>query len=57
MCRGISRDFFLADHILPTHPEPGWQKMAQFPLNGTTKPVENWKSGRKAEAQPWTDNG
>jgi len=32
---GILRDFFLADHTLPTRPEPAWQKMA--PLNGTTK--------------------
>ena len=25
----------LADHTLPTRPEPAWQRMAQSPLNGT----------------------
>jgi len=32
----ISREFSLADHILPTRPEPARQKVAQSPLNGTT---------------------
>ena len=27
--------FSLADHALPTHPEPAYQRMAQSPLNGT----------------------
>jgi len=43
--RSISRDFPLADYTLPTHPEPAWQKMAQSPLNGTTKPVEIEEEG------------
>jgi len=30
---------FLADHTLPTHPEPTWQRMAQSQFNGTTLPV------------------
>jgi len=37
---GILTDFSLADHILPTRPEPAWQKMTQSPLNGTTQHVE-----------------
>jgi len=28
------KDFSLAGHILPTRPEPAWQKMVQSPLNG-----------------------
>jgi len=35
--QSTSRDFFLADHTLPTHPE--WQKMVQSPFNGTKQPV------------------
>ena len=35
---GYSRDFSLADRILPTRPEPVWQKIAQSPLNDTTTP-------------------
>ena len=31
---------FLADHTLPTHSEPEWQKKAQSPLSGVTQPVE-----------------
>ena len=38
--QSFSRDFSLPDHTLPTRPEPAWQKMAQSPLNGTTKPVD-----------------
>ena len=41
--RGI---FFLADHTLPTPPGSAWQKMAQFPLNGTTQPVDIEKESR-----------
>jgi len=44
--RSISRDFFLADHTLPTRPEPAWHKMAQSPLNGTTQPVNIEEEGR-----------
>jgi len=47
--RSIPRDFFLADHTLPTRPEPVWQKMAQSPLNLYTLK-------RRAEVQPWTEN-
>jgi len=32
------KGFSLADHTLPTYPEPAWQKMAQSPLNGITQP-------------------
>ena len=32
-----SRGFSLADHTLPTHPEPPWQNIAQPPLHGTTQ--------------------
>jgi len=39
--RSISRDFSLADHTLPTCPEPAWQKTAQSPLNDTTQPVDS----------------
>jgi len=42
----ISRDFSLADHTLPTRPEPAWQKMVQSPLNDTTQPVDNEEEGR-----------
>jgi len=35
----------VADHSLPTRPEPAWQKMAQSPLDDTTQPVD---SERKA---------
>jgi len=37
----ISRDFSLADHTLPSCPEPAWQKMAQSPLSGVTQPVDS----------------
>jgi len=46
--RSISRDFSLADHTLPTRPEPAWQKMAQSPLNDTTQPVDNEEEGRSS---------
>jgi len=48
---GISKDFFLADHILPARPELAWQKVVQSPLNSTTKPVEIEEEGRS----PTTD--
>ena len=43
--RSISRDVSLADHTLPTCPDPAWQKMAQTPLNGTTQPVDIEEEG------------
>jgi len=46
--RSISRDFSLADHTLPTRPEPAWQKMAQSPLNDTTQPVDSEEEGRSS---------
>jgi len=46
--QSIQRDFYLADHPLPTRSEPAWQKMAQPPLNGIAQPVdileEGWSS-------------
>jgi len=47
----FNQSFFLADHTLPTHSEPVWQKMAQSPLNGTTKPVDIEEEGQN----PTTD--
>jgi len=44
--RSISRDFSLADHTLPTRPEPAWQKIAQSPLNDTTQPVDSEEEGQ-----------
>jgi len=44
--QGISRDFSLADHTLPTHSEPVWQKMAQSPLNETTQSVDIEEEGQ-----------
>ena len=41
---------FLADHTMPTHPEPARQKIAQKSLNGTTKPVEIKEEGRSPTA-------
>jgi len=49
--RSISRDFSLADHTLPTHPEPARQKIAQSPFNDTTQPVDSEEKGRS----PTTD--
>jgi len=46
------KGFSLADHTLPTRPEPAWQKMAQFPLNDTTQPVDSEEEGRS----PTTDS-
>jgi len=51
--RSISRDFSLADHTLPTRPEPAWQKIAQSPLNGATQRVDS-EEGR---SPTWTDDG
>jgi len=45
MWQSISRDFSLADHILPTYPEPAWPNMAQSSLNGTTQPVDIEEEG------------
>jgi len=56
----LSRDrvfqgiFPLANHILPTHPKPMWEKMVQIPLKDTTQPVDCEEEG---EVQLWTDNG
>ena len=36
----VFQGIFLADHHLPTRPEPAWRKMAQSPFNGTIKFVE-----------------
>ena len=44
--QSILRVFSLADHSPPTHPEPGWHKMAQSPLNGTTQPVDIEEEGQ-----------
>jgi len=40
-----SRNLPLADHPLPTRPEPAWQKMAQSPINGTTQLVDSEEEG------------
>jgi len=45
------RDFTLADHTLPTRPDPAWQKMAQSLLNDATQPVDIEEKGRS----PTTD--
>jgi len=42
------KGFFLADHTLPTHPEPTWQTMAQSALNDTAQPVDNEEEGRSS---------
>jgi len=39
------KGFSLADHTLPTRPEPAWQKMVQSPLNGIVQPVEIEEEG------------
>jgi len=36
---------FLADHTLPTRPEPAWQKMVQSPHNDTTQLVDIKEEG------------
>jgi len=46
--RSISRDFSLADHTLPTRPEPACQTMAQSPQNGTTQPMDIEEEGRSS---------
>ena len=33
----------MADHTLPTCPEPAWQKMSQSPLDGSTHMVREIK--------------
>jgi len=45
--RSISRAFSLADHTLPTRPEPAWQRMAQSHLNDTTKSEDGEEEGRR----------
>jgi len=49
----ISRDFFLAEHTLPTRPESAGQKIAQ-PPSMTSHNL--WTVRKKAEVQLWTDN-
>jgi len=39
------KSFFLAGHTLPNRPESVWQKMTQYPLNGTTQPVDTDEEG------------
>ena len=51
--RSISKDFSLADRILPTRPEPAWQKMAQSPLNDTTQPVDSEEEGQSPTMDRW----
>jgi len=34
-------------------PEPGLQKMAQSPLNGTTQPIDIEKEGRSPTMDRW----
>ena len=48
LCRSILRVFPLADHTLPTRPEPAWQKIAQSALNGTTQPVDSEEEGQNS---------
>ena len=45
--RSISRDFSLADHTLPTRPEPAWQQNTESP-NGITQPVDIEEKGRSS---------
>jgi len=51
------RNFSLADHTLPTRPEPVGQKMAQSPFNGTTKPVDSEEESWNPTTDTRTDNG
>jgi len=39
-CGGISKEYSLTDHTLPTRSEPFWQNIAQSPFNSTTQPVD-----------------
>jgi len=41
------------DLTLPTRLEPAWQKMAQSPLNGITRPVDIEEEGRGPRRQLW----
>ena len=34
--------------VLPTRPEPAWQKIAQSSLNDTTQPVGSEEEGRSS---------
>jgi len=43
----------LADHTLPTHPEPALQKMAQSPLNVTTQRADSKKKDRSPNMDRW----
>jgi len=45
---GFNSQLWLADHTLPTRPEPAWQKMAQSPPNDTTQPVDNEAEGQSS---------
>ena len=49
----ISRDFSLTDCALPPHPEPTWQKMAQFPINGITQLVDIEEEGLHPPDNGW----
>jgi len=44
----ISKEFYLADHTLPTRPEPAWQKIPQSPVNGSTQPVDSEQEGQNS---------
>ena len=45
--------FSLADHTLPTRPEPAWKKWLNPPLVASHG---LWTARREAEVQPRTDN-
>jgi len=51
--RSIARDFSLADHTLPTGPEPAWQNMAHSLLNATAQPVDIEEKGRSLTLDRW----
>jgi len=56
--QSISRNFSLADHTLPTGPEPAWQKMAQSPPLGVqgyklAPPGVSPKPGQKEGGHTW----
>jgi len=53
--QNISKDYSLADHTLPTRPEPARQKMAQYLPSKASHNL--WTARRKAEVQPRTDDG
>ena len=49
------KGFSLANHVLPTRPVPAWQKWLN--LLSITPQTNLWTSRRKAEIQPWANNG